>query len=392
MKRNELSLSTRAIHGRSEGPRVNRPVVPPIHLSATFESKDIEEQVELEEKKADTFYTRYGNPTLTLAEGVVADLEGTEAAAVFGSGMAAITTSLLAHLKQGDHAVFQREIYGGTYRFAREFLPSYGVEVSWVAATDTASFESAFRDNTRVLYLESPTNPTVKLVDIERAAALAKRRGILTLIDSTLASPLNTRPAALGIDGVLHSATKYLGGHSDSLAGVVAGSRALVERVKSHLRLLGGILDPQASYLLIRGAKTLGLRIAQHNANGAAVSEFLWSHPKVRDVYYPMHPSHAQHELARRQMQGGGGVVSFEIEGGLDEAKRFSEAVTLVRIAPSLGGVESLCSIPCLTSHAMLSPQEREQAGIRDGLVRLALGVESSDDLIRDIEKGLSVV
>ncbi len=392
MKRDELSPSTRAIHGSSEGPRVNRPVAPPIHLSATFESKDVDEQVELEEKKADTFYTRYGNPTLTLAEGVVADLEGTEAAAVFSSGMAAITTSLLAHLKQGDHAVFQREIYGGAYRFAQEFLPSYGVEVSWVGADDPASFEGAFRENTRVLYLESPTNPTVKLVDIEKAAGLAKRRGILTLIDSTFASPLNTRPVMLGIDGVLHSATKYLGGHSDLLAGVVAGSRAFVDRVKPHLRVLGGILDPHASYLLIRGMKTLGLRIAQHNANGAAVSEFLSSHPKVRDVYYPMHPSHPQHELARRQMQGGGGVVSFEVEGGLDEAKRFSDAVTLVRVAPSLGGVESLLSIPCLTSHAMLSPQERERAGIRDGLVRLALGVESSDDLIRDIERALSAV
>jgi cystathionine beta-lyase/cystathionine gamma-synthase len=392
MKRDDLSASTRAIHGGSEGPRVNRPVAPPIHLSATFESKNVDEQVELEEKKADTFYTRYGNPTLTIAENMVADLEGTEAAAVFGSGMAAITTTLLAHLKLGDHAIFQREVYGGAYRFAQEFLPRYGVEVSWIGAEEAAGFESVLRDNTRLLYLESPTNPTLKLVDIETIAENAKRRDIVTFIDSTFASPLNTRPAKLGIDGVLHSATKYLGGHSDLLAGVIAGSRSLVERVKSYLRVLGGSLDPHAAYLLIRGMKTLGLRVAQHNANALAVSEFLSSHPKVRAVHYPLHPSHPQYDLARRQMQGGGGVVSFEIDGGLDEAKRFSNAVTLIRVAPSLGGVESLLSIPCLTSHAMLTPEAREQAGIRDGLVRLALGVESADDLVRDIGEALAAV
>ena len=384
--------ATRAIHGGGPTHRVNQPVVPPLHLSSTFEARDIDEQVALEEAKADTFYTRYGNPTLSLAETVVADLEGAEAAAVFGSGMTAITTTLLAHLKAGDHAVFQREIYGGVHRFAREILPSYGVSVGGFDAVDAAGVESALQENTRVLYLESPTNPTLKLVDIERVARIARARGIPTLIDSTFASPFNTRPHELGIDGVLHSATKYLGGHSDLLAGALAGSRPLVSRVKSYLRVLGGILDPHAAYLLIRGMKTLELRVTRHNENALEAARFLEGHPKVRAVHYPMLESHPQHELARRQMKGGGGVLSFEVAGGLGEAKKFANALELVRVAPSLGSVESLLSIPCLTSHAMLSPEERRRAGIGDGLVRLAIGVESPEDLVSDISGALEEI
>jgi cystathionine beta-lyase/cystathionine gamma-synthase len=391
MKR-ETTPATRAIHGGAPGERKNQPVVPPVHLSSTFEAKDIDEQVALEERKADTFYTRYGNPTLSLAESVVADLEGTESAAVFGSGMAAITTTLLAHLKAGDHALFQREIYGGVHRFASEVLPAYGVSVGWFEADDTDRIERAVRDNTRVLFLESPTNPTLKLVDIGRVTAIARARGIPTFIDSTFASPFNTRPHELGVDGVLHSATKYLGGHSDLLAGALAGSRALVARVKSHLRVLGGILDPHAAYLLLRGMKTLELRVKRHNENALEVARFLERHARVRAVHYPMLESHPQHELARRQMKGGGGVLSFEVEGGLEEAKRFANALELVRVAPSLGSVESLLSIPCLTSHAMLSAEERSRAGIADGLVRLALGVEPPEDLIADLSRALEAI
>ncbi len=391
MKR-ETTPSTRAIHGGPPGERRNQPVVPPVHLSSTFESKDIDEQVALEERKADTFYTRYGNPTLSLAESVVAGLEGAESAAVFGSGMAAITTTLLAHLKAGDHAVFQREIYGGVHRFATEILPSYGVSVGWFEANDIGGIERALRDETRVLYLESPTNPTLKLVDIERVARIGRERRIPTFIDSTFASPFNTRPHELGVDGVLHSATKYLGGHSDLLAGVLAGSAALVARVKSHLRVLGGILDPHAAYLLLRGMKTLELRVTRHNANALEVARFLEGHARVRAVHYPMLASHPQHELALRQMKGGSGVLSFEVKGGLEEAKRFANALELVRVAPSLGSVESLLSIPCLTSHAMLSPEERRRTGIADGLVRLALGVESPEDLISDLSRALEAI
>lgn len=391
MRRDAMSPSTRAIHSRSEGARKNQPVTTPIYLSATFESKDVDEQISIEQAKADTFYSRYGNPTLSVAEETIAELEGTAAAAVFGSGMAAITTSLFAHLGQGDHAVFQREVYGGVHRFAYELLPRYGVDISWFDATDAAGLESAIRDTTKLVYLESPTNPTLKLVDIERAAAIAKSRGIISMIDSTFATPFNTQPHALGIDGVIHSATKYLGGHSDFIGGVIAGSTELIERVKSYMRVLGGILDPHAAYLLIRGMKSLGLRVERHNANGLEVSRFLEQHANVRAVYYPMLESFPQRELARRQMRGGGGVVSFEVDGGLDEAKRVSNALALIRIAPSLGGVESLTSIPCVTSHAMLPREEREKAGIGDGLIRLALGIEDASDLIGDLEQALTI-
>lgn len=395
MKRESLSPATRAIHGGhwgGDGQRKNQPVAPPIYLSATFESKDVDEQIELEERKADTFYTRYGNPTLTLAEDTIADLEGAEAACVFSSGMAAITTTLLAHLKQGDHAVIQREVYGGVHRFASEILPEFGIEVDWFEAENPGEIETQLRETTRVIYLESPTNPTLKLVDLSSVADVGRERGIRTFVDSTFATPFNTMPHELGIDGVLHSGTKYLGGHSDLLAGAVTGGKDLIDRVKSLARVLGGILDPHAAYLLIRGMKTMGLRVRQHNENGLTIARFLEAHEKVRAVYYPMLESHPQHELAGRQMSGGGGVLSFELEGSLDDAKRFANALALVRVAPSLGGVESLLSIPCLTSHAMLTREQRESAGIRDSLVRLALGTEDAKDLVADLEHALTSV
>ncbi len=389
MKREELHLSTRAIHSEGTEPRSNRPVATPIHLSATFEAADVDQQIQIE-STGDMFYTRYGNPTLSVAERTLAELEGAEAALVFGSGMGAITTTLLAVLSQGQHAIFQREIYGGTFRFAREFLPRYGVEVSWVDVTDTDGFQKAIQDNTRLIFLETPTNPTLKVLDLRAVADAARQRGVLTLVDGTFASPFNTRPLDYGIDGVLHSATKYLGGHSDLLGGVLASSRQLVEEVRSALKVLGGILDPHAGYLLLRGIKTLGVRIEQHNRNGLSVARHFEGHPKVRSVFYPMLPSHPQQDLARRQMRGGGGVVSLELNGTLETAKRFVDALELIRIAPSLGGVESLVSIPCLTSHAMLSPEEREKADIRDSLVRLALGIEDEEDLKADIERALA--
>jgi cystathionine beta-lyase/cystathionine gamma-synthase len=389
MKKENLHMSTRAIHTDVGEKRTNRPVATPIHLSATYESTDYDEQIRLEEEKADTFYMRYGNPTISVAERTLADLEGAEAAAVFGSGMAAITTTLFSFLNKGDHAVFQREIYGGAYRFAKEFLPRWGVEVSWVDVTDKEGFDKAVRENTRLLYVESPTNPTLKVLDIEGVVKIAKKHGVPTFIDSTFATPLNTRPVDYGIDAVLHSVTKYLGGHSDLVGGALIGSSEVVERVKDAHRVLGGILNPHAAYLLIRGLKTIGVRVEQHNRNGLELGIFLEGHPRVRRVFYPHLPSHPQNDLAKRQMRGGGGVVSFEIDGDLETAKRFADALTLVRLAPSLGGVESLLSIPCLTSHAMLSPEEREKAGIRDSLVRIAFGIEPAEDLMADIDQAL---
>ena len=389
MKKGDLHLSTRAIHSDVDAEKANRPVAPPIYLSATFGATDVDEQIAVE-ADGDMFYTRYGNPTLSLVERTLAGLEGAEAGLVFGSGMNAITTTLLSFLSAGDHAIFQREIYGGTFRFAREFLPRFGVDVSWVDCTDTAGFRNALRDNTRVLYLESPTNPSLRLLDLAGVAELARSRGVKTFIDSTFATPFNTQPCEYGIDGVLHSTTKYFGGHSDLLGGALMGSRDVVKKVKSSLKVLGGIMDPHAAYLLLRGIKTLGVRVEQHNRSGLAVARAFEGHTGVRSVFYPMLESHPQYELARKQMRGGGGVVSFELEGDLATAKKFVNALKLFHIAPSLGGVESLVSIPCLTSHAMLSAQERQDSGIGDSMVRLALGIEDTADLVADIEQALT--
>lgn len=389
MKRDELHLSTRAVNPHSDERRANRPVASPIYLSATFEASNVDEQIRLEEG-SDTFYTRYGNPTLTAAQQAVATLEGTEAALVFGSGMSAITTTLLAFLKKGDHAVFQREVYGGTFRFAREFLPRFGVDVTWIDCTDLDGLEKALRENTRVLYLESPTNPTLRLVDLDAVSKIARSKGVKTFIDSTFATPFNSRPAEHGIDGVLHSATKYLGGHSDLLGGALAGSEETVKSVRTFLKVLGGVMDPHGAYLLLRGIKTLAVRVDQQNRSALAIAQAFEGQPGVKRVFYPMLESHPQHELAQRQMEGGGGVVSLELDGTLDTVKRFVDQLRLFHVAPSLGGVESLVSIPCLTSHAMLSPQERQRAGIGDSLVRLALGVEDTEDLIADIRNALA--
>jgi cystathionine beta-lyase/cystathionine gamma-synthase len=389
MKPDELHLSTRAVNPRSHERRTNRPVATPIYLSATFEAVDVDEQIRLEEE-GDTFYTRYGNPTLTAAELAVATLEGAESALVFGSGMAAITTTLFAFLGEGDHVAIQREVYGGTFRFARELLPRFGIDVTWVDCTDIGGMKRAFRDNTRVLYLESPTNPTLRLVDLDAVSEIARSKGVKTFIDSTFATPFNSRPVEHGIDGVLHSATKYFGGHADLLGGALAGSREVVKHAKSYLKVLGGVMDPHGAYLLLRGIKTLAVRVDRQNRNALAIAQAFEGHTRVRRVFYPMLSSHPQHELARRQMQGGGGVVSLELEGTLETAKEFVNHLQLFHVAPSLGGVDSLVSIPCLTSHAMLSPDEREQTGIRDSLVRLAIGIEDAGDLIVDIERALA--
>jgi cystathionine gamma-synthase len=227
------------------------------------------------------------------------------------------------------------------------------------------------------------------VLDIEAIVKIAKSCGALTFIDSTFSTPFNTRPIDYGIDGVIHSVTKYLGGHSDLLGGVLAGSSVVMEKVKDTHRVLGGILNPHAAYLLIRGLKTIGVRMEQHNRNGLELARFLEAHPRVQNVFYPHLPSHPRFDLAKRQMHGGGGVLSFEIDGDLETAKRFADALALVRLAPSLGGVESLLSIPCLTSHAMLSPEEREKAGIGDNLVRIAFGIEPTEDLIADVDQAL---
>lgn len=381
---------TVAVHGSTTPEHKSGPLATPIFQTSTFSVEDNEEQSRV--THSDKFYTRYGNPTHTAAEKTIAELEGAEAALLFASGMAAITTTVLALVRAGDHIVAQADLYGGALKFFSHWLPKFGVETSFVESTRAGDFERVVRPNTRLMYLESPTNPTLKLVDLERAVAIARQHGLTTLIDNTFATPINQRPIEFGVDIVLHSATKYLAGHSDLIAGVAAGSEKLMQQVWETRTTLGGTMDPHAAFLLLRGLKTLVVRVERHNQNALQVAEFLEKHPRVRRVNYPYLAGHPQHALAAKQMSGGGGLLSFEVEGTAEETRRFTESLGMFALAPSLGGVDSLVTLPVVTSHAMVSAEERQRMGITDQLVRLAIGIENADDLIADLKQALTVV
>jgi len=382
--------STRAVHGGEPRPKGDFSITPPLVLSSTFTFAKTADLVEYMEGRAarGEEYGRYGNPTRQAAEAKLAALEGAEAACLFASGMAAVTTTLLAMLRSETHVVFTDDCYRKTRQFAEAVLKKLGVACDLVPPRVEA-IEAALRPNTRLVFTESPTNPYLSVVDLERLAALARARRIKTVVDSTFATPFNQRPLELGIDLVVHSATKYLGGHNDLLAGAILGGRDLVAGVREFQGMLGGIPDPTSSYLLARGLKTFALRLARQNESGQRIAEFLARHPKVERVHYPGLPGHPDHEVARRQMTGFGGVVSFEIRGGLAEGTRFVDALRIPQIAPSLGGVESLVEQPALMSFYELAPEDRAKIGIKDNLVRFAVGVEDTDDLVRDLEQAL---
>lgn len=381
---------TAAVRGASDLEKRNAPVTPPIYQTSTFEVTDNGEQIRV--TTTDRYYTRWGNPTITLAEQTAAAIEGTEEARVFASGMGAITTAVLALLKAGDHIVAQRDIYGGVTKFFSQWLPKVGIETSFVDTNDFEQAERAIRPNTRMLYLESPTNPSVRVVDFKKASSLAKKHRLVSMIDSTFGTPINQHPAEYGIDLVMHSGTKYLSGHADLTCGVVCGSRETIEPIDDARKTLGNCMDPHAAFLLIRGMKTLAVRVARHNENALRVAEFLEQHRKVRRVHYPFLKSHSEYAIAREQMSGGSGMVTFEVDGSGDDARRASEAMRLFTLATSLGGVESLVSIPVLTSHAMISAEQRAEMGVTEQMVRLSVGIESADDLIQDLEHALQAV
>ena len=365
-------------------------VAPPIYQTSTFASADTRAQWEIiEGKRPGHCYTRYSNPTTRGLEVKVAALEGGEDAVAFASGMAAVSACVFACVKAGDHVVVQRDVYGGTFEVFHRLLPKFGVKVTMVNATDLASVRAAARRGTKLLYVETPANPLLSVVDLAGVAAIGRKVGAMTVCDSTFATPANCRPLEFGIDVVLHSATKYLGGHADLMAGVVVASTAFCDRLEDMLRILGGVLDPFAAWLVTRGIKSLGPRVAVHNANAMACAEFLASHPRVRAVHYPGLPSHPQHELAKRQMRGFGGVLSFEVDGTARETSAVVDRLRVFRVAPSLGAVESLALQPAATTHSKLSPRERKAVGIRDSLVRLACGIESAEDLVDDLRQAL---
>ena len=389
MRKHRYHQETESVRGGVDLRKKNAPLATPIYQTSTFEVTDTEEQ--LRATHTDMFYTRYGNPTHTVAESAIAELEGTDGALLFASGMSAITTTVMSLLKSGDHVVAQRDIYGGAIKFFSSWLPKMGIETTFVETTDYDQHARAIRPNTRLLYLESPTNPTLRVVDLGKVSALAKQHNLISMIDSTFATPINQRPYEFGIDLVMHSGTKYFSGHSDLICGIVAGGRDLIDQIHETRTTLGGTIDPHAAWLLLRGIKTLAIRVERQNENALRVAQFLAGHSKVRWVHYPFLEDHPQRALAIEQMHGGGGVLSFEIDGSGEDARRLAESLHLFTLAPSLGGVDSLVTIPVLTSHAMISAEHRQKMGVTEQLIRLSVGIENCDDLIADLEQGLGV-
>jgi len=382
--------STQSVHAGEPRTKLASAIATPIVQSATFTFANTQEVCDYFEGRVQRDeYGRYGNPTQRTAERKLAALEGAEAALLFSSGMAAVTTTLFAMLARGAHVVVTDNAYRRTREFLHQILRRYGIEVSMVPAGDYLRMEEAVRQTTRLIFSESPTNPYNRILDLDRVADIGRRHRVKTIIDATFATPINQRPLEFGIDLVIHSATKYLGGHNDLLAGVVAGREELVAGIRDLHGILGPVPEPFTAYLLVRGIKTLALRVAQQNNSAQRIAEFLEQHPKIERVHYPGLPSHPEHEIARRQMRGFGAVVSFEVRGDLATASRLVDACRLPRIAPTLGGVESLIEQPALMSFHGLTTEERLQVGIKDTLVRYAVGIEDADDLIADLEQAL---
>jgi len=384
MSGKELSIDTKVIHAGEPTPRIAGAVSMPIFQTAMFEYSG--------EKTYDQIrYIRLNNTPNHLAlHAKLAALEDAEAALVAASGMAAITTSMLTVLSAGDHLLIQDCLYGGTHDFVTRDLGSFGIHYSFIDADQPASWLEQLRPNTKAIYVEAMTNPLLQVADLEAAVRFAREHGLVSMIDNTFPSPVNFRPCEWGFDLSLHSATKYLNGHSDIVAGAVIGRATLVESITHKLNHLGGTLDPHAAFLLHRGLKTLAVRMRQHNESALRIARLLEEHPAVRRVNYPGLKSHPRHERACKLFGGFSGMLSFELRGGLQAAERFMKAVRLPVIAPSLGGVETLVTLPATTSHSGMSPEDRRRLGISDGLIRVSIGIESTDDLLEDFSRALS--
>ncbi|RPJ58514.1 MAG: aminotransferase class I/II-fold pyridoxal phosphate-dependent enzyme [Acidobacteria bacterium] len=365
---------------------------PPIFETSSFCFRNIDEMVEhAQGKRTQYLYTRNANPTLQVVEKKVAALEGGEAGLVTSSGMAAMSCALLAFLKSGDRVLAASSLYGGTLHLLDDVLHRFGITTDWFDIARVDSLPTLIQPGTRVLLAETPTNPALRLLPLEETARFAKERGIVSVIDNTFASPFNQKPLESGWDVVVHSATKYLSGHSDVTAGVVASRKDLIGQMDVFRRWLGGVLDPAAAYLLIRGIKTLTVRVSKQNENALRIARFLESHSGVEGVNYPFLESHPQHELARRQMRGGGGVLSFTVRGGWPATRAFFNSLKMIPISTSLGGVESLVTSPFWTSHCGMSDAELKSSAVTDSLVRMSVGIEGVEDLCADLDQALKV-
>lgn len=385
----EWGFTTKAIHG-GRMPDTHKAVAPPIYQTATFYYDTAEEGARLgQEIPPGYIYTRWANPTTRALEEKLALLEGGEDALATASGMGAVSSAVLTAVKPGDHVVAPTSIYQATYQLLADILPTYGVQTTLIPDAQTDSYERALRPTTKLLFLETPSNPMLGISDLQAVAALAHARKAVTIADNTWATPYNQTPLALGIDVVVHSATKYLGGHHDVTAGVIIGSQEFIKRAKRQVRILGSTMDPFAAWLVIRGVATLALRVERQNASAQRLADFLAAHPKVSTVYYPGLPSHVGYAVARRQMRGFGGMLSFEVKGGYAPGVRAFEALQVAKRATSLGGISTLVSHPAGISSVQMPKAVRDAAGIAEGLLRVSVGIEDPDDLVADFDQAL---
>jgi len=385
--------STRSVHAGERDHQSSDAVTTPIYQTSTFWFENSEKLRAFQEgrDKRDE-YGRYGNPTWRAVERKLSELEGSDEAVLFASGMCAATTLFLALLPKGGHLVITSDCYRRTRQFIRDYLVKLDIETTVIEPADTKKLADALRDDTSVFFTESPTNPYLRVIDIPEAVKLAHARGAKVVIDSTFATPLCHRPLDFGADYAIHSATKYLGGHNDLLAGVVLGSSDHIKPVREAVGVLGGVLDANSAFLLLRGLKTLSLRMNRHNETALRVATWLESHPAIRQVWYPGLASHPDHRVAARLMDGFGGVVTFEVETDFDGSCRFVDACKVPYIAPSLGGVETLIEMPALMSFWDQTPEQRAELGITDSLIRYSCGIEDADDLIADLDQALRAV
>jgi len=387
----KAALGTRAVWAGENGPRWERATQVPVALGVSFAYDTIDDWLEVALGKAPGhIYSRNTNPTVAAFEEKVRDLESAEAATSFASGMAAISNTLLTLLSPGDRVVTVKDTYGGTNKLFIEFLPRFGINVALCDTNDPDAIERSIRQGCKAVYLETPTNPTIKILDIRRLSTAAHREKAVVVVDSTLATPVNQQPLKLGADLVLHSATKFLGGHADALGGIVCGKADLVAKIYHFREITGASLDPMSAYLLLRGMKTLHLRIERQNQSALKIARFLESHPRVTKVFYPGLKSHENYALSRKQMRGFGGVLSFAIEGGFGAVKSFLPRLRYAHLAANLGAVETVAGPPATTSHVESTPKEREAAGIPEALIRYSVGIEDPQDLIADLQQALA--
>ncbi|HEY1912385.1 MAG TPA: aminotransferase class I/II-fold pyridoxal phosphate-dependent enzyme [Vicinamibacterales bacterium] len=382
--------STELIHAGAVDRESAVPLTTPIYETTTFVFDSAAEVLDYNEGRSSKhLYSRYTNPTVVSAEAKVAAVDRAEAALTFSSGMGATATTLMAHLKAGDEVLCGAAIYGGTFHLLHDLLANFAITPRFISLDEMANLEPVFSDRTRMVWFESPINPTLRCVDIKRVADACKARGVLSVIDNTFASSINQQPLAMGIDLSMQSATKYLNGHSDVTGGIVSGPKTLLAPIEKTRRLLGTVMDPHPAYALGRGLKTLPLRVERHNANAETVARFLDQDPRVSRVYYPGLASHPDHEIARRQMTGFGGMVCFDLDGRYDRAARLYDRLGIIKRAASLGGVESLMSMPVLTSQWGHTDQQLQDAGVTKGMLRLSVGLEDPADLIADLDQAL---